>query len=75
MPKTSSIGAAAGCNAAAVAREVKKQGIRQAEAGHARKHSRDLAGDLGRLESEAAGGGSGFAHETGKGRKVKPDIS
>ena len=62
MPKTSSIGVAAGWNAAAVGREVEKVGIRQAEAGHARKPSRDLAWVMRRLESEAAGGGSGFAH-------------
>jgi hypothetical protein len=62
LPKTRGIDVAAGGNAAAEAREARKLRVRQAKAGHARKHSRDQAGVMRRLESEAAGGGGGFAH-------------
>jgi hypothetical protein len=61
LPKTPWIGIATGGNAVAWAREAKNPGIRQAEAGHVRKNSRDLMRDMRKQESEAAGGGSGFA--------------
>ncbi len=48
-------------NAVVGAREVKNLETRQAEAGHTRKHSRGQARDMRRQESEAAGGGGGFA--------------